>query len=143
MPSYYKTSLGVDREKIHTYCSCHIPGHKSINADRRSMELSYNLERMLCPKALYKVLKRLKFNLDADTFVRNINYQFRTYFSYKADPKAKTVDSFIVTWNSLKFSVFLPFSVISRTLKKIKAEKDEGILVVPYCILPSLVSSVI
>ena len=143
MPSYYKTNLGMGREKIHTYYSCHIPGHKSINADRRSMELSYNLERMLCPKALYKVLKILKFNLDADTFVSNINYRFRTYFSYKADPKAKAVDSFIVTWHSLKFYAFLPFSVISRTMKKIKAEKDEGILVVLYCTLPSLVSSVI
>ena len=59
-------------------------------------------------------------------------YQFHTYFSYKADPKAKAVDSFTVSWHSLKFYAFLPFSVISRTLKKIKAEKAEGILVVPY-----------
>ena len=65
-------------------------------------------------------------------FARNINYQFYTCFSYKADPKAKAVDSFTVSWHSLKFYAFPPFSIISRTLKKIKAEKAEGILVVPY-----------
>ena len=65
-------------------------------------------------------------------FASNINYQFHTYFSNKADPKAKAVDSFTVCWHSLKFYAFPLFSVISRTLKKIKAEKAEGILVVPY-----------
>ena len=65
-------------------------------------------------------------------FASNINYQFHTYFSNKADPKAKAVDSFSVCWHSLKFYAFPPFSVISRTLKKTKAEKAEGILVVPY-----------
>ena len=42
------------------------------------------------------------------------------------------MDSFAVSWHSLKFYAFPPFSIISRTLKKIKAEKAEGILVVPY-----------
>ena len=42
------------------------------------------------------------------------------------------MDSFTVSWHSLKFYAFPPFSIISRTLKKIKAEKAEGILVVPY-----------
>ena len=65
-------------------------------------------------------------------FASNISYQFHTYFSYKADPKAKVVDSFTVSWHSLKFYAFPPFSVISRTLKKIKAEKADVILVVPY-----------
>ena len=65
-------------------------------------------------------------------FANNIKYQFHIYFSYKADPKAKAVNSFTVSWHSLKFYAFPLFSVISRTLKKIKAEKAEGILVVPY-----------
>ena len=94
------------------------------------MELSYDVEWMLCPKSLSKALKILKLN--PDIFASNINYQFHTYFSYKADPKAKDVDSFTVSWHSLKFYAFPPFSVISGTLKKIKAEKAEGISVVPY-----------
>ena len=65
-------------------------------------------------------------------FASNINYRFRTYFSNNADPKAKAADSFTVSLHSLKFYVFPPFSIISRTPKKIKAEKAEGILVVPY-----------
>ena len=55
-------------------------------------------------------------------FASNIKYQFHTYFSCKADPKAKAVDSFTISWHSQKFYPFPPFSVISRTLKKIKAE---------------------
>ena len=67
-------------------------------------------------------------------FANNINYQFCTYFSYKADPKAKAVDSYThsVSWHFVKFYAFSPFSVISRTSKKMKAEKAEGILVVSY-----------
>ena len=38
----------------------------------------------------------------------------------------------IVNWHSLKSHVFPRFSVIFGTLKKIKAEKAEAILVVPY-----------
>ena len=41
------------------------------------------------------------------------------------------MDSFTVSWHSLKFYAFLSFSVISRTLKKIQGKKAEGILVVP------------
>ena len=107
-------------------------GHKNINADRESRELSHDLEWILCPKILHKALKILKFKPEADMFASNINYQFHTYSSYKADPKAKAVDSFTVSWHSLKFYAFPPFSIISRTLKKIKAEKAEGILVLPY-----------
>ena len=67
-------------------------------------------------------------------FASNINYQFSTYFSYKADPKAKAVDSYThsVSWHFVIFYAFSPFSLISRTLKKIKAVKAEGISVVPY-----------
>ena len=57
MPSYYKTNLGTGREKIHTYYSCHISNHKTINADRKYRELSYNLEWMLYREILHKALK--------------------------------------------------------------------------------------
>lgn len=40
------------------------------------------------------------------------------------------MDSIIVSWNSMKFYVYPPFSVISRIMKRIKAEKAEGIY---YC----------
>ena len=76
--------------------TAHIPGHKKINADRESWELSYDLEWMLCPKSLNQALKISKFNPGADIFAISLNYQFHTYFSYKADLKAKAVDSFTV-----------------------------------------------
>ena len=91
----------------------HIPFHKNINANRKSRELSYGLEWMLCPKSLYKALRILKFNPETKMFASNTNYQLHTYFSYKADPTAKAVDSFSVSWHSLKFYTFSSFSVIS------------------------------
>ena len=104
-----------------------MPVYRDINADRESRELSYDLEWMLFPKSLHKALKILKFNPEADMFTSNINYQFHTYFPYKADSKAKAVESFTVSWHFLKFYAFPPFSINSRTLKKMKAKKAEGI----------------
>ena len=60
--------------------------------------------------------------------VRYINYQFQTYSYYKVDPKAEVANSFTASWCSLKSYVFPPFLVISRTLKKIKAEKAEDLI---------------
>ena len=119
--------------------AAHIPGHNNINAHRKSSELSYDLEWMLYPKSLHKAIKILKFNPEADMFSSNINHQFYTYISYQADPKAKAVDSFRVSWNSLKFYTFPPFSETSRTLKKIKVEKAEGILLAKSSLISSVV----
>ena len=83
MPTYYKANLELVREKDRYITAAHIWGHKNINADRESRKLSYGLEWMLCPKS---------FNPEADMFASNINHQFCTYFSYKADPKAKAAD---------------------------------------------------
>ena len=74
----------------------------------------------------------MKFKPVVDMFTSNINYQFHAYFSYEADPKAKPVDSLTVSWYSPKLYAFASFTVISRKLKKIKAEKAEGIVVVTY-----------
>ena len=94
--------------------------------------MSYDLEWMLCSKRLHKALNILNFNPEADMFTSDINDQFHTCFSYKADSKAKAVDSFAVSSLSPKFYAVPPFSVISTTLKKIKAKKAKGILLEPY-----------
>ena len=103
----------AEKKDIHI-TAAHTPGHQNINADRESRELSYNLEWMLCPKSLHKALKIVKFNQEADKFTSKINHQFYTSFSYKRDPKAKAVDSFTVSWHSLKFYAFPPFSINQR-----------------------------
>ena len=58
----------------------------------------------------------MKFNPETDIVASNMNYRFNTYFLYKADPKTKA----IYIHSQLAFPEI--FSVISRTLKKIKAE---------------------
>ena len=116
---------------IYTFCQFWQLQSKSWNW-QRERTYTLELEWMLCPKSLHIALEISKFNPEADMFASNINYQFHTYFSYKADPKTKPLGSFTVSWHSLKFYAFQPFSVIFRVLKKIKAEKVEGMLVMPY-----------
>ena len=105
-----------EKKDIHI-TAAHIPGDKRILIpDKEPRELSYNLEWMLCPKNLHKALNILKFNPQTDMF---------------ANPKAKAVYLLTVSWNPLEFYAFSPFWIISKTLKKIKTEKAEGMLVVP------------
>ena len=60
--------------------AAHIPGHKNINADRESRELSYDLEWMLCPRSLHTALKILKLNPQADMFASNYKLPVSQFF---------------------------------------------------------------
>ena len=97
---------GNGYRNIYIYIYIYITGaqvidHKNINADRESRKSSYDLKWMLCRKSLKScpeihprdrhVCKQCKFHI---------------YFLHKADPKAKTMDSFTVIWHSLKFYAF-------------------------------------
>ena len=120
-----KPGNGYRNIYIYIYIYIYITGaqvidHKNINADRESRKSSYDLKWMLCRKSLKScpeihprdrhVCKQCKFHI---------------YFLHKADPKAKTMDSFTVIWHSLKVYVFQIFSEISRKLKKIKGDKSK------------------
>ena len=52
--------------------------------------------------------------------------------SYRPDPNAYAVDAFSLDWSKLQFYAFPPFSCISKCFQKIKTDKAEGILVIPY-----------
>ena len=51
--------------------------------------------------------------------------------SYRPDPQAIDIDYFSITWSSLKFYAFPPFSVIGSMINKISREKATGICVLP------------
>lgn len=67
-----------------------------------------------------------------DLFASSYNTKCRNYVSWKRDPEALVVDAFTIKWTDLNFYAFPPFSLILKTLVKIKNDKASGILVVPY-----------
>ena len=64
-------------------------------------------------------------------FASVLNAQLPSYVSWNPDPYAMFVDAFIIPWTGEYFYAFPPFSLIHKCLKKIDAEKAEGVLVVP------------
>ncbi|KAJ8917626.1 hypothetical protein NQ315_000109 [Exocentrus adspersus] len=69
---------------------------------------------------------------DIDIFASRNNHKCARYISWLKDPGAEAVDAFTIDWGNIFFYAFPPFSQILRTLQKIKNDKAEGILVVPY-----------
>ncbi|XP_068994070.1 uncharacterized protein [Neodiprion pinetum] len=69
---------------------------------------------------------------DIDLFASNVNAKCRKFVSWHRDPEACAVDAFTIPWTNLYFYAFPPFAVILRTIKKIIAEKANGVLVVPF-----------
>ena len=51
-----------------------------------------------------------------DLLASRLNYQMRTYVSYRPDPSAKCVDSFTLNWRELDFRAFPPFSLLSSVI---------------------------
>ena len=86
---------------------------------------------MLNPEIIQKAIKHQKFRSDLDCFASRLNTQLPKYFSYKPDPYAYLIDAFSVHWQFCKCYLFPPFSLIDRTLQKIRMDQTEVILVVP------------
>lgn len=68
---------------------------------------------------------------EMDLFASRINKKCEAYISWHRDPDAVAIDAFTTSWKNTRFYAFPPFSVILKVLRKIIAEKCEGILVVP------------
>lgn len=94
MASYYKANQVMARVKEIHIAAAHI---EVIRILMQIGDPGNGLEWMLSPKSLHKTLKIMKFIPETDMFTSNANNQFRIYFSYKAYPKAKVVDSIIVS----------------------------------------------
>lgn len=68
---------------------------------------------------------------EIDLFASRINKKCEAYISWQRDPDAVAIDAFTTSWANKLFYAFPPFSIILKVLRKIIAEKSEGILVVP------------
>lgn len=109
----------------------HLPGSDNIIADKESRNIYREAEWMLNPCYLQTAIKRFVFAPEIDLFASRINKQFSKYCSYRPDPEAMHIDAFSISWSTLNFYCFPPFSCILQTVQKIIQEKATGILVIP------------
>lgn len=71
-------------------------------------------------------------SFDIDLFASSANNKCEKFISWRRDPHAFRVDAFTVDWGEFYFYTFPPFSLVLRTLQKIRDNRAEGVVVVPY-----------
>ena len=68
---------------------------------------------------------------DIDLFASRLNAKVYPYASWKPDPNSKIVNAFAANWRSFSFYAFPPFSLVLKTLHKVKTDQATGVLVCP------------
>ena len=111
--------------------AAHIPGVLNTEVDEESRKINSNSEWKLDSRVLQSTLTQLEFTPSVDLFASRLNAQYECYVSFRPDPEAFAVDAFSLSWQSLDFYAFPPFSVITRVLQKVRRDRAEGIIVVP------------
>ena len=111
--------------------AAHIPGVLNTEVDEESRKINSNSEWKLDSRVLQSTLTQLKFTPSVDLFASRLNARYERYVSFRPDPEAFAVDAFSLSWQSLDFYAFPPFSVITRVLQKVRRDRAEGIIVVP------------
>ena len=109
----------------------HIPGVFNEEADKESRKQATRTEWKLKRCVFESIMKTFQFLPKIDLFASRLNCQLKPFVSFRPDPEALHVNSFLLPWSCTKFYAFPPFSVISRVVQKIYLEQAEGILVVP------------
>lgn len=69
---------------------------------------------------------------DVDLFASRCNAKCPTYVTWLPDPEAWAVDAFTLSWKNIYFYAFPPFALILKMLRKIMADKAEGVVIVPH-----------
>ena len=68
---------------------------------------------------------------EIDLFASRLNAKHTKYASWKPDPYATFVDSFLAKWTRFKFYAFPPFSMVMKTVAKVETDVATGVLVCP------------
>ena len=71
-------------------------------------------------------------SFDIDLFASSANNKCEKFISWRRDPHAFKVDAFTVDWGEFYVYAFPPFSLVLRTLQKIRDNRAEGVVVVPF-----------
>lgn len=113
--------------------AAHVPGVDNSEADELSRNINDDTEWMLNPK-YFKRLETVIGNMDIDLFASRINCQLQQYVSYTPDSQAIAIDAMTLSWSDTTkiYYLFPPFSLISRCVQKVVAERVEtAVLIAP------------
>ena len=110
--------------------AAHIPGVQNTDADRESRIFNERTEWQLNP-AVFSQIQTLWITSETDLFATRANRQLAMFASWKPDPEATYIDAFTFDSSKHKFYCFLPFSLISRCLRKVEMDQAEGTLIAP------------
>lgn len=116
--------------KIWVFAS-YIKSRDNVIADSESRKSESETEYALSYE-VFRDIQKTFGEPEIDLFASRINKKCKRYISWHRDPFAFEIDAFTVKWNTFFFYAFPPFSIILKTLQKIKRERATGILVVPY-----------
>lgn len=119
----------AENKKINLVAS-YIPSKDNVIADTLSRIKNKDTEWELNDIYFNKIIKKWG-NPQIDLFASFLNNKCEKYVSWKQESKAMFIDAFTVNWSNLFFYAFPPFSMVLKTLRKIKSENACGIIVVP------------
>ncbi|XP_053595511.1 uncharacterized protein LOC128667832 [Microplitis demolitor] len=119
-----------EQKKLWIFAS-YIPSKENTDADRESRRSNIDTEWELGDSFFGEIARKWK-NLEIDLFAMRVNAKIQKFCSWKRDPEAFCIDAFTMDWGNYFFYAFPPFSMIMRVLRKIRLDRAEGIVVVPY-----------
>ena len=90
----------------------HILGKENTTADKFSRIFNHQTEWMLNPNIYKQILKKFQFSPNLDLFASRLNHQTDQYVSWMPDPCSVTVDAISMSWASIKFYAYPPFSMV-------------------------------
>lgn len=108
----------------------HVPGIDN-EADFMSRHFNESVEWKL-KECFFSKISQIWGMPDVDMFASRLNKQVDCFVSWKPDPDAMAVNAFSLNWSdySLIYS-FVPFSLVGRTIQKLRQDRGEMILVAP------------
>ena len=109
----------------------YIRSTENVKAHHKSRTLQPETEFELSDSAFRKITEFFgcpQINL----FASRANSKCHQYVSWQRDLESFAINVFTLEWKKWFFYAFTPFSVILRVLRKIKRERANGIVVVPY-----------
>ena len=110
--------------------AAYIPGKLNIDADEEPREFNDATEWSLDDYTFHQIIYYWG-TPDIDLFANRINTKLSIYASWRPDPGSTFIDAFTFPWDFDLIYCFPPFSILWRTLEKIKREEAEAIVVMP------------
>ena len=111
----------------------HIPGKENIIADMESRKnRNYKQAEWMLNRDLFqRAIVHFNYTVALDCFATSANAQVDSYVSRYPDPFATKIDAFSFNWSQQNVYLFPPFSLVGKTLQKIRVDEATVLGVFP------------